>query len=157
MNITLYTTADDTRVVNKSLTLLKSVSAQPTEPMSILSPTLIIDYDSDVLSANYAYIPALNRYYYVGDINVTKGNRMYLPLTVDVLKTYAAALTDCNCIVTRSESIGAPTEIPDKNLPIDPNREDIYSILFDRDPFNINTLTAKCWQLSTNGGVPNAN
>ena len=158
MNVTLYTTADDMRTVNKTLTSVKSVTATPTEPMNILAPTLIIDYDSTVLSANYMYIAALNRYYYIDNMDLLKGNRLLISCRVDVLKTYAAALTDCECIVTRSESIGAPTEIPDKNLPVDPNKEDIYSIVFDKDPFNIDlNSNAKCWQLTTNGGEPIGN
>lgn len=158
MNITLYTTADDMRTVNKTLSTVKAVTATPTEPMNVLTPTLIINYDNSVLSANYVYIPTLNRYYYIDNMDLLKGNRLLLTCRVDVLKTYAAALTDCECVVTRSESIGAPTEIPDKNLPVDPNREDIYSIVFDRDPFNINlNSNAKCWQLTTNGGEPIGN
>lgn len=154
MTVTLYTTADDVRTVNKTLTNVKSVTATPTEPMNILAPTLIIDYDSSVLSANYVHISSLNRYYYIDNMDLLKGNRLLLSCRVDVLKTYAAALTDCECIVTRSESVGAPNEIPDKNLPVDPNREDIYSIVFDKDPFNIDlNSNAKCWQLTTNGGV----
>ena len=155
MNITLYTTADDVRKVNKALNTVKSVTATPTEPMNVLTPTLIINYDNNVLSANYVYIPALNRYYYIDNMDLLKGNRLLLTCRVDVLKTYAAALTDCDCIVTRSESVGTPTEVPDKNLPVDPNREEIKSIIFDKDPFNIDaTNTAKCWQLTTNGGEP---
>ena len=155
MNITLYTTADDVRTVNKALNTVKVVTATPTEPMNVLTPTLIINYDNNVLSANYVYIPALNRYYYIDNMDLLKGNRLLLTCRVDVLKTYAAALTDCGCIVTRSESIGTPTEVPDKNLPVDPNREEIKSIIFDKDPFNIDAInTAKCWQLTTNGGEP---
>lgn len=153
MNITLYTTTDDMRTVDKTLTTVKSVTATPTEPMNVLAPTLIIDYDSSVLSANYVYIPALSRYYYIDNIDLLKGNRLLLSCRVDVLKTYANDIRNCNCICVRSESIGTPTQIPDKNLPIDPNREDIVSIVFSNDPLNVNpgANVAKCWQLTTIG------
>lgn len=153
MNITLYTTTDDMRTVDKTLTTVKSVTATPTEPMNVLAPTLIINYDNSVLSANYVYIPALNRYYYIDNIDLLKGNRILLSCRVDVLKTYANDIGNCNCICVRSESIGTPTQIPDKNLPIDPNREDIVSIVFSNDPLNVNPQdnTAKCWQLTTIG------
>ena len=154
MTVTLYTTTDDARTVNKTLTLVKSVSATPTEPMNVLRPTVIVNMDSAVLSSNYAYISELNRYYYITGMELLHGERVLLSCSVDVLKTYAAALTDCDCIVSRSESIGAPSEIPDKNLPINPNMQDVYSIVFDADPFNIdlNANGVKCWQLTTNGG-----
>lgn len=154
MTVTLYTTTDDARTVNKTITSVKSVTATPTEPMSVLRPTIIVNVDSDVMSANYAYISELNRYYYITGVELLHGNRALLSCSVDVLKTYSASLADCECIVSRSESIGAPTEIPDKNLPINPNMQDVYSILFDKDPFNIdlNGVGVKCWQLTTNGG-----
>ena len=153
MNITLYTTTDDMRTVNKTLSVVKSVTATPTEPMNVLAPTLIINYDNSVLSANYVYIPALNRYYYIDNLDLLKGNRILLSCRVDVLKTYANDIRNCNCICARSESIGTPTQIPDKNLPIDPNREDIVSIVFSNDPLNVDPQanTAKCWQLTTIG------
>lgn len=156
LTLNLYNTVDDPRVVNKTVTAVATVTADPTENMSILTPSFLIEYNSTYLTANYCYVELFGRYYYIRNISVVKGNRMLVECSVDVLKTYATALTDCECIATRSESIGAPSEIPDKNLPIDPNREDIYSILFDRDPFNIdlNSNTAKCWQLTTNGGEP---
>ena len=154
MTVTLYTTTDDARTVNKTITSVKSVTATPTEPMNILRPSLIVNKDSDVMSANYAYISELNRYYYINNVELLHGERVLLSCSVDVLKTYSAALADCECIVSRSESVGAPTEIPDKNLPINPNMQDVYSILFDKDPFNIdlNGVGVKCWQLTTNGG-----
>lgn len=153
MNITLYTTTDDMRTVNKTLSVVKSVTATPTEPMNVLAPTLIINYDNSVLLANYVYIPALNRYYYIDNLDLLKGNRILLSCRVDVLKTYANDIRNCNCICARSESIGTPTQIPDKNLPIDPNREDIVSIVFSNDPLNVDPQanTAKCWQLTTIG------
>ena len=154
MTLSLYNTVDDPRVVNKTVTAVATVTADPTDNVSILTPSFLIEYNSTYLGANYCYVELFGRYYYIRNMSVVKGNRILIECAVDVLKTYAAALIDCVGIVTRSESIGEPTEIPDKNLPIDPNREDIYSIVFDRDPFNIdlNAEGVKCWQLTTNGG-----
>ena len=154
LTLNLYNTVDDPRVVNKTVTAVATVTADPTDNVSILNPSFLIEYSSAYLAANYCYVELFGRYYYIRNMSVVKGNRILIECAVDVLKTYATALTDCVCIATRSESIGEPTEIPDKNLPIDPNREDIYSIVFDRDPFNIdlNAEGVKCWQLTTNGG-----
>lgn len=151
--INIMQTADDTRKINKTVTTIKTINALPTEPTNILTPVIIAERDSDIINANYMYIPELNRYYYITAITLIQGNRVSITGKVDVLKTYAEQLQNCTGIITRSESIGAPTQIPDSNLPIDPNREEIKSIIFDRDPFNIDvTNVAKCWQLTTNGG-----
>lgn len=151
--INIMQTTDDTRKINKTVTNIKTINALPTEPTNILTPVIIAERDENIINANYMYIPELNRYYYITAITMIRGNRLSIAGKVDVLKTYAEQLQNCTGIITRSESIGAPTQIPDSNLPIDPNREEIKSIIFDRDPFNIDvTNTAKCWQLTTNGG-----
>lgn len=155
LTLNLYNTVDDPRVVNKTVTAVATVIAEPTDNISILTPAFLIEYNSAYLAANYCYVALFSRYYYIRNISVVKGNRILIECAVDVLKTNATGLTDCECIVTRSESIGTPSQIPDNNLPIDPNREEIKSIIFDRDPFNIDAInTAKCWQLTTNGGEP---
>lgn len=155
MLINLLQTTDDTRTINKTTTTIKNIQALPTEPTNVLTPSLIVERDNIIMAANYMYIPDFMRYYYITGVTIIKGNRLIISGKVDVLKTYAAQLQNCDCIVTRSESIGTPSQIPDNNLPIDPNREEIKSIIFDRDPFNIDTInTAKCWQLTTNGGEP---
>ena len=104
MNITLYTTADDVRTVNKALNTVKSVTATPTEPMNILTPTLIINYDNNVLSANYVYIPALNRYYYIDNMDLLKGNRLLLTCRVDVLKTYEVDIKASKGLITKQRA-----------------------------------------------------
>lgn len=158
MIVNLLKTTDDTRKIDKTIATIKNINALPTEPTNILTPALIIERDNLVLSANYMYIPDFARYYYITGFTMIKGNRIIISGKVDVLKTYGTQLQNCNCIVTRSESIGTPSQIPDSNLPIDPNREEIKSIIFDKDPFNIDaTNTAKCWQLTTNGGEPIGN
>lgn len=159
MILNLYQTNDDPRVVNKTLTTVINITnAIPVENTSILQPHFLVEYNATILTANYIYVPLFARYYYITNIDIVKGNRILIYCDVDVLKTYAIQLTECTGIIVRSESIGKPTAIPDKNLPIDPNRVDVYSILFDRDPFNIDVInTAKCWQLTTNGGEPIAN
>lgn len=127
LSITLYNTTDDSRVVNKTLTTIKSISAKPVDPTTILTPRVIIDYDSTVIAANYAYISDFGRYYYITDISIATGNRMTISMTVDVLKTYAAEIAECEVVVSRSEAAGSPTAIPDTSLPIDPNKKEMLT------------------------------
>lgn len=155
MIVNLLKTTDDTRKINKTTTPVINIQALPTEPTNILTPALIVERYNSIMTANYMYIPDFARYYYITNFTMITGNRIIISGKVDVLKTYAEQLQNCGCIVTRSESIGTPSQIPDSNLPIDPNREEIKSIIFDKDPFNIDaTNVAKCWQLTTNGGEP---
>lgn len=152
MNLTLYKTSDDERVLNKTITSVATVTAEPTENVDILAPEMIIEYDSTYLAANYCYISDFSRYYYIRDIVLLRGHRCKLVLYVDVLKTYNEAIRDCKALITRSETKGKPTQIPDNKLPIDPNRNELLSILFSKNPFNIDPYSANCWQLTTIGG-----
>lgn len=131
LSITLYGTTDDARVIDKTLTTVKSISAKPVEPMTILTPRFTIDYDADVIAANYAYISDFGRYYYITDISITTGNRMTITLKVDVLKTYADDIKECSVVVSRSEAAGNPTYIPDSSLPINPNKKELLTAKSD--------------------------
>lgn len=161
MTLNLYNTSDDTRVMDKTVTLIKSVTAKPSENVSILSPVFILDYDvftdTTLLTANYLYCTELLRYYYITDIQILTGGRVRISCSVDVLKTYSDSIKNCDCVVTRSESVGKPSEIPDNNLPVDPNIMTVESIVFSHSPFDVNFNTDKCWLLTAIGGVDNAN
>ena len=132
----MYGTTDDSRVIDKTLTAIKTLTAKPAEPMTILTPRVVIDYDADVIAANYAYIPEFGRYYYITDISIATGNRMTVSLTVDVLKTYADEIRECGGVVSRSEAAGNPTYIPDSSLPINPNKKEL---LTSKSKFTTNT------------------
>lgn len=133
MTIDLYKTTDDNRVVNKQLAAVVSgVTVRPTEALSLMQPTFIVDTDNRYYAANYLYCDTFQRYYYINNITLDTGRRMKLHCSLDPLKTYAAALPDISATVIRSESIGRPTAIPDKMLPIDPNRYEYKSVLYPK-------------------------
>lgn len=137
MNLTLYHTTDDPKVVNKSLTVIKSLSGEPTEDISILSPSFIVVNELtsatfNMFDVNYLYCTELKRYYFV-TIDLLAGQRLRLNCTVDPLMSFD--LSRCPCTVTRSESAGI-TAVLDAKLPVDPNRQEVKSILLDKDPFS---------------------
>lgn len=134
MILNLLKTTDDIRVCAKTVIPVATITATPTEKINILNPSFIVEYKANLLTANYCYIAELNRYYYITSHTLEKGNRLIFNCEVDVLKTYYEQIKNCNATVIRSESIGKPTPIPDKQLPIDPNRQEILSIILDKDP-----------------------
>lgn len=158
MIVNLYRCSDDRRVVSKALTpIATNISIIPKEQLDILMPRIRLAWNSSYLSANYMQIPDLSRYYYISDMLLNIGHNIDIIGSVDVLKTYDAQIRALNATIIRSESVGAPTPFPDNSLPIDPNREDIVSILFDRDPLNVDPLNGNCWQLQAMGGEQNGN
>ena len=164
MTLTLYSQSDDKRVVNKTLTAVASgVTITPTKGFNILKPTIIINYDSTYLAANYFYITELDRYYYIADMVIEIGKCITITGEIDVRKSFQSSFANIIATVIRSESVGSPTPIPDTKLPIDPNREELLSIrLYNphaRPPQP--TFTANpsdwCYILTVMGGLEDAN
>lgn len=148
MTIDIYSTTDDNRVVNKQLTsIASSLTVRPTETIDIMNPTFIVDYSASYFAANYLYCDTLGRYYYINNISLETGRRMTLHCSIDVLKTYANALPDVVATVIRSASVGRPTPITDKKLPVDPNRYELKSAKFSKS-FALDINTA-CYILIT--------
>lgn len=157
MVLNLYSTSDDTRKVDKTLTTVKDITAIPSDNVTMLTPAFIVEYDSTILSANYCYIAEFNRYYFIRDITLLRGNRLQINCAVDVLMSFSTEIKNCSAMISRSESVGKPTNIPDNSLPINPNTFIVKSILFPNNPFGVDFNTAKCWLLTAIGGYLSAN
>ncbi len=135
---TLYKSTADPRERDKTeyLTQIGSnVPINPTAQIDIMSPRIIIDYNADLIDANYIYLPAFDRYYFSRPPIIETGKRIIFDCAVDLIMTVKDALLDVPATIVRSESVGAPTYIPDKQLPIDPCRVDLEAIKFSETPF----------------------
>ena len=127
---------DDPRVVNKTYTSAASVSAEVWGDCSRENPTLLLDYNASVLTANYAHINDFNRYYYVKDVVITEGHKMKVSLAVDALKSFEQTILGTKFFIRRSEAKGN-WSIPDELCPVfagykpDPISwgDDLYSIV----------------------------
>ena len=150
LTITLYTSTADPKTVDKSSGLTQigstTITATPTGDIDILAPVVLLNYNSTYLPANYAYISEFGRYYYVNDKTVKPGESMTLTMSVDPLMSFKSDILGCKACITRSESIGGPTEVNDDKLPIDPNKKEILSQVADFDWLNYAGTDAKKWR-----------
>lgn len=109
------------RKVNKTLT---TIGTQKTltiyDSIDIISPVFVLDYNADLLTANYLYCGNLARYYFINNITLDSGKRMCISCSEDVLMTFRTQLLNCECCVMRNEN--ALGEVVDDKLPIAPNR-----------------------------------
>lgn len=122
MTINLYYTTDDPKTVSKTLTTVASaVTITPKGNMDIIRPLVILAYSDSYLSANYAYISELGRYYFIRDNILSPGKQIVLQLEIDVRMTWADGIRGCSGVVVRSQSVG-PTYFPDDKYPVDPRR-----------------------------------
>ena len=128
MTINLYNLTQDKKVLDKSPTTIATVEATPFEELSIITPKLIVTYNSNYINCNYIEIPLFNRFYYVEDKIINVGNRIIFNCKVDVLKSFKDDIKNANIVVVRNEGIGKPTEINDNQLPISPNKKTVEQV-----------------------------
>ena len=105
MTIELYRNLSDGKVVDKKITLLKTLeNVKLLDKFDILNPRLKVSREtfSELYNqCNYCFIPDFGRYYFIE--KSIESNFVYLQCSVDVRKTYGSALRSLTCTVTRNE------------------------------------------------------
>lgn len=134
MNVTLYNNKSDKRNLIKNITQIKTVTATAKGDISVISPTLIVNF-TDMKDINYCYISELNRYYYIKNFTYLTGKRIQLNLEIDVLMSYADEIKALKVNVLRYSSI-KPTYISDGRIPLYSNTKQ-YVIDFPDNIFNL--------------------
>lgn len=128
MQIQLFKTLDTPIKANKTLVPLATLTGSPTTSFSIDTPSFVVSYTSVIPSVNYAYIPDFGKYYFVRPPALNTDGSATLTMDIDVLKTFYSGIINCDAVVIRSQSQGL-NNVPDKQLPIDPNAVDIVSVM----------------------------
>lgn len=96
----IYNYTGDPRIVNKSLpsnTVNNTVNVYLSQNCDVMHPSVSIPYTDDLVQTfNYAYIPAWKRYYFVTGIQTDTGGKLWINMSIDVLKTYSYELLSAN-------------------------------------------------------------
>ena len=155
MQLILYTNNSDNRALNKSLTEISTIDIKLKNETEIINPVAILS-GSIPSAANYAYISALNRYYYITGQRILPGKILEISLREDVLMSWRVFLIQkAQVIAVRS------TNVPNKKLPgsvpVLANRNVIYKKFNGAsDGFGSQNITAdsRCYCLTVlNGNV----
>ena len=80
---------------------------------------LLIKNSNFNLEYNYCFIPDLNRYYFIENIEKMNGSIYKIRITVDVLKSFSSQIENINAIITKSEN-------PDNNF-VDCEKSENYT------------------------------
>lgn len=106
MEVILYVYSGEQKKVNKSgsLQILKTISnAQPYNPLSALTGELILEYDADIMTVNYAQF--LGKYYFIlPDKELLTGGKVRFTCRTDVLQTYCNSETFNNVPIVPQRS-----------------------------------------------------
>lgn len=160
MTISFYKTADDPKKLNKTFTNVGSGEAtlsatvnNTDDTITLLSPAFIVASNSAYFTATHIYVNDLGkRYYYINNITLMTGGKLLISCSVDVLATYATAISSCVGTAIRSESAGI-NKIPDSKYPVDPCKFVLDALNYPRTPFS-RTPTSP-YILTTIGGYDN--
>lgn len=152
MNIDFYVNTDDKRVINKTLGVAKTLTnCQLINESSVINPIIEIDIDPTLYGYNYAYIAYFGRYYYITDITVIDGARMRVNLSVDVLKSFASQILNCNVNSRHNENNF------DMYLPDDRPIESRYIKYSKKFPHSFDELTPSYILITVGNGQTNLN
>ena len=104
-NVVFYKNTSDYKCVNKTLTEIKKIeNAVFKDSNNIITPQLLISYDSDIFNCNYCYISDNNRYYYINDIVKMQGGKLLITCDVDVLMSNKNEILQLTATVDRNEN-----------------------------------------------------
>lgn len=159
MTITIYKTNKDNRCIDKvtGATVLTAtpLTIKVKDKISLLAPIFEIDYNSTYLTANYLYCDALDRYYYIREVRVNTAQRLELVCEVDVRQSFKTSILNSECTILRAGGLVYPTQIIDNQLPVNPSRKEITSILLPEVNDSFGTDKEKSYLLTVVGGEPN--
>lgn len=146
MDMILYTNKSDNRELSKNITQISTVEIKLKDDNEIVNPAVILSGGYLPPAANYAYIAALHRYYFINGQRIMPGKQLELILKVDVLMSWQEVVKSANVIASRSSN-KPNKQIPDQ-IPLLAKRNVIYKRLeggiYDLGSFgsdNVNTLT----------------
>lgn len=105
MEVILYRNSSENNVIGKSLAQIKSVEANLKNDVSVINPTLVLNYTANILDSNYCFIPKFNRYYFIDEIVPITGDRCIVKCRVDVLESFKEDIKSLTVILDKSQSI----------------------------------------------------
>lgn len=157
MDIILYNTADDNRKLNKTLIEIKTIPVRLKDDADIMHPVIELDSANLPPTANYCYIAAFNRYYYINQQGIKIGRDLTLTLAVDVLMSFKTQILASTVVAERSSKY-CNRYLSDK-IPISAQQNNIfkafepYQGLYAFDSGALTTETPCILLTVTKGGI----
>lgn len=108
--VKLYTCNDDTKKVNKNITLKNTITGgrlrdddtlQSNQLSIYLGSYTVDDFVSN--NINYVYIPKMKRYYFVDYFRADHYQELYIVCTEDDLMSFSTDINNLTCYVDRNE------------------------------------------------------
>ena len=104
MEIRFYNNKSLNDCINKQITLIKTVTGVFKEDAPVERFEAIVQYDVDLLGANYCYCPKFGRYYNA-KLETMPGSRIKVICEVDPLMSFKNEILNLNAIINKQESV----------------------------------------------------
>lgn len=117
MFVNFYTSVDDHRKVNKTLTSINSADVVLKNDTSMLNPVIILKKESYDFNANYFYVGEFGRFYFVNDVKALTGQMVAVSGEVDVLMSFSNAINNLSTMIDRQENL-TNGYIADREMPV---------------------------------------
>ena len=102
MQVEFYKTTDNSRVVNKTLQLNKTIDIIFRQAVDEQAPLIIMD-KNNITGSNYVHIPDFNRYYFISKVDNYTASLVRVHLTTDLLMTYKDIILNSPVQITATE------------------------------------------------------
>lgn len=102
MVIEFFKTESESNRLEKVLTDKLSISGTFKSEVNVIRPILSMKSNEQLPHYNYAYIPDINRYYFIESIEITQTDIYTITLSLDVLMTYKEQIKNLKVIVKQS-------------------------------------------------------
>ena len=150
LTITPGKCGDDNRVVSKNVEWGTAINCSVYHECSIMSPVFLLEYNSSLVNYNYLKVESWGRCYYIVDITVAPGGRIYLTCSEDVLMSNKDEILSLKAYLIRSEN--KPNKLlKDNSFPVQTNRQ-LETYAFNRSPFTANYTSDITYVLTVIGG-----
>ena len=159
MKLHLYSNKSEDIFLNKVLINERIIEGTMRDSLNIMSPSIELNIDTDILKYNYAYIEELERYYYINDKTCIREGYWSITLDVDVLMSFKDSILKQKCFVVRNE-FNYDSMIVDEFLPVKSGKKVDYIISDTESPFESpfdteNAVHKYSWALSAIVDVDN--
>lgn len=148
--ITFYSTSDDSRVLNKSLSGATNRECNIYGDITLGQPSFLVAYDEALFSKNYLYWPLVNRYYYITNITGSKGERLLITAKVDPLMSFRNQIENLSCVIDRAAS-NRSKWIDDNAYPMEASTQ-VQNYQFSSTPFSTADVVSGNYLLTVIGG-----
>lgn len=148
--ITFYSTSDDSRVLNKSLSGATNRECNIYGDITLGQPSFLVAYDEGLFSKNYLYWPLVNRYYYITNITGSKGERLLITAKVDPLMSFRSQIENLSCVIDRAAS-NRSKWIDDNVYPMEASTQ-VQNYQFNSTPFSTADVVSGNYLLTVIGG-----